>query len=375
MKRFFLLAFPFVSFLGSNAQIEAKIEYPLVPIADECHLPFDDTSKVQIISTEELLNLNRIWFTQNSCYNHIDDTIYAKNFTVTFFDISDKPTGTFPITDGSFQTPYLSSLVESIQNAKSYEKILFSNIQYELDGVLYQTSGFTLVIDSLVYAKTDPCWSLFPKKYHYTRNITKEELIALVSDSLGYNSCTKQLEWADSSTQVKVIIGSRTTINNQILNIFQAALSVNPQTDKSKLIDNLKNLNSGDLVRLSHFHYLKNNEYYTSSGVEFKIVEDLPCGLQIDIETIDSISLSLIDDIVQQLLQNKAGCIVSSKVSIQSLLFIFVPKKGDAQLISQSGTHIRDSAIAALKKLVPGDYVVFEKIKYIDEDGSLQYRN
>ena len=51
--------------LTSYSQITTELIYPVVPIADNCHLLLDDTASTRIISKANFLAIKRLWTTQD----------------------------------------------------------------------------------------------------------------------------------------------------------------------------------------------------------------------------------------------------------------------------------------------------------------------
>ena len=98
MKQLLLLSILFICLLG-NAQTKEVLVYPVVPIADECHFLFNDTTSVRTISKQDFLELKQLWTTNDTCVEMVDDTLRIKHFSISFRSLSSKGNSVFYVDD------------------------------------------------------------------------------------------------------------------------------------------------------------------------------------------------------------------------------------------------------------------------------------
>ncbi len=47
-------------YIKTEAHVKAKLVYPIIPIEDNCHFVFDDTTSTYVLSKKEFLQLNKL---------------------------------------------------------------------------------------------------------------------------------------------------------------------------------------------------------------------------------------------------------------------------------------------------------------------------
>jgi hypothetical protein len=372
MKTNFLTSLLFLISFNAFAQTKEELVYPLVPIEDLCHFAFDDTTTLHIVSKSDFQKLDRIWYTKNSCYGFEVDTVFAKTFEVIFEDVLGNKNAFFTVVDGHLQSEYQSSLVSTIKQIKSFTKVHFQNVQYEKDEVHYQTQGFTIAIDSIVKPIDDECWAVFPIRNTFNQNISKTKILSLMQDSLGFNMCTKKLDWIDPNYTLEIYIAPLTRVNNQNVNAFMHVFSIAPKTNLDTISYVINRLRDGDLILCKPIVYQKNGAYYKTSEYRFKIEEQYDCFIELNLDSLkDSISLETIKSITTADV-TKPTCLISSlNAQITSFKFIaLAANSATPTLISVKGNQLNRTIVRQLKTLEKGDRIIIESITGITSHGT-----
>ncbi len=344
--------------LSAIAQVKAELIYPVVPMPDDCSFVFDDTSRIRVISKEDFLLLDRLWFTTDFCYEQTKDTVFFKEFTVVFIDIFGDAYSYMPVADGHLNNEYLSSLNDSRNAVKSYTKVHFEGIRHEVDGALFQVKNFTLVIDSFVSAKFDSCWSQLAVGETLSQNITREKLIALIDTSLGYNNCTKQQNWPDSVSNAEVVIAP--AYNGQI-NVFLPRFSLKNKTDIEKLKASILDLNQRDIVEFKPITYTKDGEIYKSNRIRFVIEDSTLLKRNHMLEYLDSIISAIYNPMKNE--NDTIFCLQEDYSKIASFKLITMPDVGNPSMASSNGNCFTSTMIKMIRDLKIGDRVILENIK------------
>lgn len=341
-----------------NAQVKAELIYPVVPIADTCRYVFDDTFTNRVISKNKFLQLDKLYSAYNFCFDEQTDTIFFSEFSVTFVNLLGEGNVFFTVYDGRLQNEYQSSLVSAIKNIKSYTKVVFTDIHHEKDGAKYQVAPFSLTIDSLVIPQKDTCWRLFPAEPGFGVQIEKDKLIQWLSDSFGYNTCTKRQEWVDTSSPVTILPTREQRINGQDYHIYSSkSFNLTSSSSISELIDTIESFQIGDRVDYRTRVYIKNGEYHYAEWYIFQIMEEVPCYSTFDFrkDSLDKLQ-QLINKVRKQ--ENYSPICFADLDTITAYSFTFIEPQKPPYMISTPKERMSYSVWKAIRNLEVGDQIL-----------------
>ncbi len=260
---------------ASSAQVVAELVYPVIPIRDDCHYVFDDTSTVRVISKADFQQIERLWHTRDFCYEQQHDTVYFKEFEVVFENVLGVPNGLYTLYNGNLHNDYLSSLKATIKNLESYTKVHIQNAQFENDGAMHQVPNFTFVIDSIIQPIEDTCFAYFTIPWKEEVLITKDSLLSLFRNSFCRDKCTNTSYWPNKTNYPLLQIASFISYSNPRANTYQPGLSFvleDKEINKGNL-EVLSHLKPNDLLVLDPMLHQKENKLYTVKGWRFKIID------------------------------------------------------------------------------------------------------
>jgi hypothetical protein len=358
--------------LTSYSQITTELIYPVVPIADNCHLLLDDTASTRIISKANFLAIKRLWTTQDICYNEPVDTLYIKKFDISFTSLDGRTKSIYYIEDGLMESEYQSSLMLARENLKPFTKIELNDIQYEQDGAFYQIAPVTYYIDSIVVPKVDSCWTVLDVPSGFNNAISQERLIHLIRDSLGINTCTKEREWSNDSLKILMMMGSNYfPTNGKFPSSRQFYLS--PDSNNHQAIEAIKLLDDGDVVQFSATLYEQGKIYYKTRFIHLQIADSTPCTLTTDVTNIDMARFTEIINRIRKSTTYKKICFTDSTGSPVRFKLIFASRKYPAQLKSIRKGYITKSAWLYIRDLKDGDRLVMEGIHKVSTNGEKKY--
>lgn len=341
-----------------QAQVKAELVYPVVPVADDCHFVFDDTSSIRIVERIEFLKWDKLFSTENKCFGLIEDTIFFKEYNVAFTNMVQGRNSVYYVFDGRLQSQYQSSLKAAMENVQPYTEVIFSDIKYEKGGAMYQIAPFTVIIDSILEPKLDNCWTPIPREGGYNLVTSKQEIISLFKDSLGYDRCTGKLEWIDTTSPLEVyivpteVLGDRRVFNEYIQ--YKVLPSKN-----SELLESLDSINEGDRVEIRNRSYIKNREYYYSERYIIRILEDKPC--QYIFHPIED-SVSVLKEIIDNIRESKkyTPFCVSSEMADGRYTFVFSYKDKSLVSTSTGSKKLSYDLWLRIKRMKKGDRLVLE---------------
>lgn len=348
-----------------KSQTSQKLVYPVVPIADECHKALDNSDSIIVMSRADFLQLDSLWTTLNTCYNYTADTLWIKQFEIAFGGIMNDGKASFLVQDGNLKNEYLSSLLDARKNIKSYDHIHIKNMQYEQYGGMYQVADIHIAIDSLVVPELDTCWRYFPVAPSGPRaniHISKNQLTALLRDSMGYDRCSKTKRWPNDSLKVHMWYNApRSLMEHYTINVFTNDFELTDTTNMEPIIARLNNLDYGDVVAFRRSVYVSGNSYRYTPEYRFTITDRKPCSSTFDLQSADSTALySLIDSIRNGMLDSDF-CIVNSSGHPITFRVVTVPQEGAAAILSVSNGRLNKSVISHIQKLKTGDKILLEK--------------
>ena len=353
----FVLAIFCTSIFG---QVTEELAYPIVPIADECYYAFDNLDSIQIISIADFQKIDSIWTTFNTCLGYTEDRQNAASFTIRFKPLGNENGPYFFVNDGYLKTEYQSSLVYNIKNLKPYEHILFTDIQYERGGAMYQVPDVHMVIDSLVIPELDTCWQYFPMDPAGPMepiNITKESFINILTDSFGYNRCENKVQWLDTSVKVNMWLAPRSLVDHYSVNAFINDYTINNSSNLSRPIQEIRALHYADIIALRSSIYKQNNKYYYASEYRFNITDPPICESTFSLINPDLDSLTSLFSEVQKGETDIVPCFVNENGNPISFSLVLKPKVGSTCATGSSDGTISPNIIILLQKLHSGDTI------------------
>lgn len=365
----------FYSFLVSAfvfAQVVEEIQYPLIAIEDDCHSAYDSFADTIVISKEEFVRLSGIWSARDSCFQIETDTQFAVSFNTLFKTLETLGSGSpIFVNDGNLNNEY-TGIREAKISVKPYSTVQLSDIRFERGGALYEVSDLTIIIDSLVLPQKDKCWQLFPFSSSY-KMVTKQELISLLSDSLGYNNCKQRVEWLDSNIRARLTIAPIYFEKNQQWNTFLDTYSVNNQSDMSEIIDKINTLSYADQLYFDKMIYTKKNEYRYAEGYRFSIQEKVKCTNTYDVNGDRFLDLeNMIDSFRNQQKYSSTICLMEDGNTV-SFKILAIPKEGSATLFTSVNGQLNYRIWQYLRQLKTGDKVIIESIKSNDLSKNSNY--
>lgn len=274
MRGVFAFLFALLCYIGAISKTKEELVYPVIPIRDDCHFVFDDTTSVRVVKRDAFLELDRLWHTEDFCFAQKMDTTFYAEFEVVFEDVLGQAYGWFGIHDGHLQSEYQSALNDARRLVKSFSKVHIQNAKFENNGALHQVPNFTLVIDSIVEAEYDLCFSLFSIPYQNEVLLSKDSILRLFKDKFCVNSCTQKRYWPDTASSVQVTLAPFDTRSNsytytRLLPSF--VIDSYPLTDED--IGIFSQLKSKALVQVEPMIYRKGGSYLKVKGWRFKIID------------------------------------------------------------------------------------------------------
>lgn len=378
MKYLLTLSLMFI-YMASIAQTKEELVYPVVPIADECHYAFDDTTSKRVISLKDFQSLDRIWTTFNSCYSMKDDTIYMKEYIIVLIDPIGEVEATFSVSDGYLKNDYQGSIAYMTKNIKPYYTVLITGIKYEKNGALYQIPYFSLTIDSFVVPVMDTCWQIFPIEPSWNTMVTTDKLIELLTDSFGVNICTNEREWVDS---LKVDLTIHLAKYHGLLypeNPGHQVYKINSYSDLKPIIEKIRKLENDDIVEVgirSKKLYIKDGKYQYAYGARFKIGEVQACEFSFDISSPNTSSLWQYFQDVATNKTDKQLCFEDSMGFGVTFQIILSPINGEPVFFHSTSNKLSYTIKQKITRLKSGDKI--QIIALMSENpnivGMLNYR-
>ena len=346
------------------SQVTEELIYPVVPIADECHYAFDNQDSIQVISIEDFQKIDSIWTTFNSCLGYEEGRENAASYGIQFRSAGKEIDADFFIHDGYLKTEYQSSLVTNIKNIKPFDHILFTDINYERGGAMYQVKDVHMVIDSIVVPKLDTCWQYFsmsPISPYSSINVTKEQFKKLLLDSFGFNHCLNTKEWLDTSVKVQMTIAPRAVSGGMSVNIFIDSYDVNNLSDFSKVIKSIDQLSYADNIVFNKTIYLKEGEYRYVPEYRFNIIDQAKC------ESTFSLINSNLDSLTSLILKIQKGEIAPVPCFVNEngnpLSFSLILSSQDGNLMASSTGKISGPILSIIKRAKSGDQILIERLQ------------
>ena len=220
----FLVFFCFLSHINS-AQVVVELTYPVIPIRNDCHFVFDDTSAVRVVSKAEFQAIDRLWHTKDFCYNLKTDTVYYQKYEVVFENVLDVPNGLFVVNNGRLKSENQTYLNNAINNLESYTKVHIQNAQFENDGAIHQVPNFTFIIDSVIQPQEDTCFAYFSIPWQEEVLISQDSLLRLFTNNFCRNKCTNSSYWPNKTNYPLVRIASYISYSNPRANTYEPGLA------------------------------------------------------------------------------------------------------------------------------------------------------
>lgn len=260
---------------ASSAQIVAELVYPVIPIRDDCHYVFDDTSRVRVINKADFQQLDRLWHTKDFCYNLKTDTVYYTEFEIVFENVLGVPNGLFAENNGRLKSENQNYLNNAIKNLKSYTKVHIQNAQFENDGAMHQIPNFTFIIDSIIQPIEDTCFAYFTIPWKEEILITKDSLLRLFTNSFCHDKCTSTSYWPNKTNYPVLQITSFVSYSNPSANTYKPGLNYVMESNliRQENYEVLSHLKPHDLVVIDPLLHQKNDEFYSVKGWRFKITD------------------------------------------------------------------------------------------------------
>lgn len=372
MKHLFTLSFLIVCTL-CKAQTKEELIYPVVPIADECHYVFDDTSRHRIILREDFLQVDKLYSTFNSCFGELVDTLFFTEFSVVLQSFDGSINGMYDVVDGKIHSEYQSSLANAVNRIQPYTNVIFSEIKYEKDGAKYQVAPFSITIDSVVKVEEDTCWQFFPNLHEeelYSISIKKEDLKTLIRDSFGYNSCTQKVEWIDTLAKALVMsFSADMRFGRYTPGAVIPSFEVHNKSNLEGLLTCIDSLRAEDLVDFSKLVYLKNGRYHSTPMYRFQISDDPRCYGTLNAEepTLDSFKYYINE--LLQLERLDFPCLTNSQGELLRFdLKVYTAATGKySNTDSSKNGKMTRYMLHLLAKLSAGDKITIENIATVKD--------
>lgn len=349
--------------LYAQAQTVEHLELPVVAIYDNCHQAFDQ-EEVSVVSKENILSINKIWTTYNTCYNYSEDTAYASSFRILFCDIFGEQKSRFLISDGSIHGDSYSYIQHNLEKLKPHDRIIIEDIQFDRDGALHQVPRLVYIVDSAVVPQLDTCWTLFPmvwKPSEFSSILTtKEHLKKILKDSFGYSICQNELMWpADTSLKITWMLMPRNTL--QI-----STFSINRNSNLSELFCSIDSLNYGDQVFCRKTLYMKNKVHHYVPEYRFEIIDKPVCPYTINMEEPNVEELSTLFERIRTNETDTFPCLVNAQGAlVRFKLILTTPSKSLITFTSYNGTLTNDM-IAQIRQMPANTNLIFDKITIHD---------
>lgn len=272
----FLVLLVFIGYANHiSAQIVAELVYPVIPIRDDCHFVFDDTTTVRVISKADFQQIDRLWHTKDFCYNLKTDTVYYTEYEIVFENVLGVPNGLFDVNNGRLKSENQNYLNNAVKNLESYTKVHIQNAQFENDGAMHQVPNFTFIIDSVIHPEEDTCFAYFSIPWKDEILITKDSLLRLFTNSFCRDKCTNTSYWPNKTNYPLVQIASYISYSNPRANTYEPGLAfaIEKMEIRKENLEVLSQLKPNDLVVIGPLLHQKENKLYTVKEWRFKITD------------------------------------------------------------------------------------------------------
>ena len=373
MKHLFTLSFLLVCIV-SAAQTKEELIYPVVPIADECHFLFNDTTSVRTISKQDFLELKQLWTTNDTCVGMVDDTLRIKYFGISFRSLSSKGNSVFYVDDGKLNSEYQSAMVYSRKNLAAYTRVDIAEMQYEKNGAMYQIAPVTFYIDSIIRAQEDSCWYLFPiaassfdSQIAYQNTLSNDRLSTLIKDSMGVNTCLNQCEWPDASVQVEIVISKSNQEITYGSNLPQfERYYLHPDSTNHRALDAIALLQDGDMVIFYQTLYQKNSTFYKTRSYYFYIESEFPCAKTKRIDTMTNSSMTQLVQYLRSIDTYEKICFENAKGKSVPFVVLYSNTTGMTIYKPQYKGYLDQATWVGIKALKKGDKLIVKNVPAID---------
>ena len=360
----------FIVFVAKGQTVQ-KLVYPVVPLKDSCFFAFDDTTNVSIWSKEKLQKQKGVWTSYNYCFDYAEDTVYASNFILHFYDPIKNSTHDYLINDGNLKNEYQMSSSQSLYAVKPYTQVSFKDIQFERERVVHQISDKKISVDSFVIPKMDLCWryfSLHPKKNNERHQITHKKLINLIHE-FGYNSCTQKQEYIPDNVKISVelIPVNKRTLLPEFISDRGGIYQLKKDESKENINNGVLKLKIGDVVIFNQISYKKDGEYMFSQRHDFVLVDSVACKTTFTLDTLGGQN-GMSEQIINQW-KNKNDtpiCLTNNKGKRVAFTLVISPQNGSASMFSSTGGIISRRMMNKILKLKRGDFVLIERLNGMD---------
>lgn len=255
-----------------QAQVVAELVYPVIPIRDDCHFVFDDSSSVRVIKKADFQQIDRLWFTKDFCFNNQNDTVYIKKFELVTENLGGQIDGFYTVPDGYLQGVYLSVLFAKIRNIKSFTRLHIQNAQFENNGAMHQVPNFTIVIDSIVEVDFDSCFDLFSIPWREEILISKDSFLIVSDKHFCLDNCTLKSYWPEQAYTFLQITKFKKYINPRANTYVSGpSFQLSSNSLNAEYSEILAKLEENDLVVIEPMIYQKGGVLYKTRNWRFKI--------------------------------------------------------------------------------------------------------